>query len=86
MSSAFTFIKRHSDYFPVVLVGLLFIAENELEKRYIHISCQTIISILTASSFFILILFFEFNKYTSALFCFFLWIILVYVKKNIIIV
>ena len=74
---------KHLEYFPIVLVTLLLITETELEKHALNMSCQVSIMVFTVLVFYLLILKFQKSRIFAFLICCFVWVILVYVKKKI---
>jgi hypothetical protein len=75
--------KKYMDFFPFLLVGLLLIKEEHIEKHAIDIGCQTAINIIIYVIFFIGLFYIQ-NKILIVMICIILWISLIYFKKNII--
>lgn len=75
---------EYFEYVPLLIITLLLVAEEELEKRALHLSFQIAIMIITATVFFALVLKFGNGKTFSALVCIVVWIVLVYAKKQLI--
>jgi uncharacterized membrane protein YecN with MAPEG domain len=81
----FRFFKRYTrmgEYIPVILVGLLFVAEEQLRVHALHISCQLAITIVCAVLFFTVLFYCGTHKYTAFAITLFLWVILVYLKNT----
>ena len=73
-------LKKLTDYVPLVLITLLFVAETELQDHALNISVQIALTI------FIIIVFFTVlhqcnSKKIAITISFVLWIILVYIKN-----
>lgn len=73
--------KKYSDYIPFLLIGLLLIADEEMDNHAIELSCQMIINIIIYVSFFIMLLYLK-SKIICLLICVILWLILIFIKKK----
>jgi len=69
------------DFIPGILLGFLFTAQEELEKHSLKISLRIVKNIFIVMLFFILTLFFEYNKNFVLFICFVIWFILMYLEK-----
>ena len=74
--------KNITDYLPIILITVFFVAEAELEKHALHTSCQIAITIITLAIFYILSIRFKSTKFISLLVCIIIWIFLIYIKKT----
>lgn len=75
--------RRYSEYIPIFLIGILFIAEADIEKHAVLTSYQIAIMIITLTLFYLLL--FKFGKrHIAALLSIGLWIGLVYIKHRLI--
>ena len=80
--SYFQKYKNYLDYFPIVLITILFIAETEIEKHALHTSCQIAITIVTLIVFYILVIRYENTRLFSVIVAGIIWAILIYIKKK----
>lgn len=81
----FAFVKKYrtyTEYLPIVLLGLLFIADTEIEKHAVKMSCQLTITIFTLLIFFIVAIKFPKAKIIAFITAFVLWVMLIYVKRQ----
>jgi hypothetical protein len=74
--------KTLFEYLPLVLVGLLFKTEAELEKHAINTSCQIAITIIVLVVFFSIALRFK-SKVLAFSKSILIWVIMVHIKKTI---
>lgn len=74
--------KEYKDYIPIMLITLLFIAENEVEKHAINTCCQIAITIITVTVFFLFLIQLRRPKLFAFTIAFFFWVFLVYIKKR----
>lgn len=72
--------KSLFEYLPVVLVGLLFVTDSELEKHAVNTSCQLAITIAVTVTFFSIALKFK-NKIIAFSVAVILWVLMVHMKK-----
>lgn len=73
--------KKYGDYIPLMLIAILFMAENEIKNHTVQSSCQLVISLLTLLIFFLVAIKFKSGKYYGFITAFLLWVILVYLKN-----
>lgn len=74
-------VRNYTEYIPIMLLGILFIAEEEIERHAINISYQMAISAATAVVFFVLFMRFKLGKRTCFLLATLMWLMLIYVKR-----
>jgi len=82
MFNTFKKYRQYIEFFPIVLIGLLFITEAEMEKSALNMSCQLTITIVTVLMFFLIVMKFPRSKGVAFIVALVLWIVLVYVKKQ----
>lgn len=79
------FFSRHKhvlEYIPVVLVTLLLVAEVELEKHAVNLSCQLAITIFVLGIFFFFVSTLKSHRIIAFVICIVTWIALVYCKQK----
>lgn len=78
----FDYVKKGFDYFPIVLIALLFVSETKLEEHAFHISCKLAITIACLSIFFLLVLKYENGKPIAFVVALMAWVLLITLKKR----
>ena len=73
---------RFGEYIPAILIGVLFVAEEQLRVHALHISCQLAIAIICAVLFFTILFYCRVRKYTAFAITLVLWVTLVYLKNT----
>jgi hypothetical protein len=74
--------KKYYDYIPVALIGLLFIAETDMERHAIHTSCHMCINIISIVLFYCIILHYEKSKVFAFFTSIIIWGVLMYIKDK----
>lgn len=74
--------KDYTEYLPIVLLGLIFITENELEKHALRTSCQISITIVTIIVYFTIAINFPKARIVALITAIALWVLLIYVKRQ----
>ena len=82
MFKIFNKYKKYMEYLPLMLVGIYFVAEAEMEKHAVNTSCQLIITLITVIIFFLLLFKFRQHKIVALLVASALWVILVFAKNK----
>lgn len=77
----FSRCSRYLEYVPLVIIGLLLVAEHELEKRALHLSFQIVITSVIYIVFFLLVLRYGHSKILAVVVCGLLWVSLVHLKN-----
>lgn len=81
MFEVFTKYKKYTDYIPMILIAVLFMAENEIENHTFHSTCNMFIGALTLFIFFVIGLKLKSGKMYGFLFALIIWVTLVYLKN-----
>ena len=76
-------IKKITDYIPFFIIGLLLIADEEIENHATDISCQLVINIIVYIVFFLALLYFR-KRLLCIIICIVLWLFLIFLKKRLI--
>lgn len=66
----------------MILIGLFFITESELEKHAVHMSCQMSITIITLAIFFMVLYQLKLGKYIAMILAAVTWIIMITIKRR----
>lgn len=77
-------IKNHGkkmEYIPIMLIALLFIAEEEMDHHLANTSCQLVISLLAVICFIVIVGYFGCSKKFAIFLICILWFFLVYTKR-----
>jgi len=74
--------KYYGEFIPLFIVSAFFIAEKDIEKHTINLSCQMTLTIIFTVVFYILLLNYKENRYIIFSICCILWGILIYIKKK----
>lgn len=74
-------VKEVLDYVPMILFGLLLVADSEIEKHAINTCSQMTIVIITLIIFFTISIYYK-NKNLAIIISFMIWIVLIRCKKN----
>lgn len=74
--------KELFDYVPLLFIGILLLAEKELEKHTFKTSCQLGTTVITLLVFYVMYFRFRFGKYFSIGIAVMAWVLLVYIRKN----
>lgn len=82
MYESFKKYKAILDYLPLLLVGLFFVAEHELEKHAIHTSCQIMATAVVMIIFYLFMIRFKCSRYVALFLAGIIWIIFIYIKKT----
>jgi len=69
------------EYVPIIIIGLLLVAETEMKKKAFHLSFQIIITTIIYTVFFFLILHYGKSKTMAVIVCALLWVSLIYLKN-----
>jgi len=78
------FIKTHKhklEYIPLILISLLLVAEEELEHRTFHISCNLVFAFITIIIFSILVFKIKCKKYIAIALCIVVYFLLIHCKN-----
>ncbi len=82
MIDYFNKYKSYIDYIPLVLVGLIFLSESDLEKHAFKTGCQICITVACLTIFYICSLNFTNGKVVGLCLAAVLWLILIYLKRS----
>lgn len=74
--------SKYTEYIPIVLLSLMFVADEQLEHKALSMSCQTCIMVICSIIFFMLLLKFSYSKYTAFIITGVLWVLLIYIKQQ----
>lgn len=74
--------RKYTEFLPIILIGLLFVSEAEMEKNALNMSCQMTITIVTVLIFFLIALKYPKAKMIAFFIALVLWIVLVCIKKR----
>ena len=86
MKDLFKFCSKLSDFFPIVLISLLFVSEidihGHIKNTVIWHSCQFLVVLLILGIFFLFVACYKYSKNVILMICLFLWFLFIYVKEK----
>ena len=74
--------KHYLDYFPLFILFLLFVAEDQLEHQALSSSYQMAITAITLTIFYLIVLRLRNAKLIAFVCAMVAWAILIYIKKT----
>lgn len=73
--------RNYLEYFPLILITLLFVAETEMNNRLISTTWNIALMLIVIIILYLFLIILKVKKAVAFLVCILLWIVLIYVKR-----